>query len=492
MITLTYEAALFHFFLITKIAFKPPKIRRVNMDNTDIVTAPGTLLPDFIPFPVPSPDMSGVFLEIEVIVSDLDDFVILGCQHVGTIPWEDKAPCLVRYSDRGELDTGFGSGGYAEINLIADADAKEVGRLHNVERLANEGYLVRLEARFDVESDAGVNERVCVVLAQFTNNGQKDTAFGKGGMAVFPLEPPADVNAAEDNQHPEQRSTLPAATEQMLTTSEFPNKVLGDMKVMEDGTILVYASATNKELNHRTYILRVLRDGNLDTSLNGTGVVELKNETWFQPFRIGAQVEGGFVVSGEQPGIPFIARFHEDGELDQDYGRGGYFSDLSDYGYAAWHQLLALPDGDLVLVGHAGSEGGADPDDAGVVAVAKINSEGHRVPEFNNAQTVYLRDDETIGGFTLWSFAALIDKSSRIVIAGRRLNESFILSSFIARLKEDGSRDSELGTNGVIYHPLPGSFNALTEHRLGEGYYATGYTFEVGSSIGDRLYRIAD
>ncbi len=462
------------------------------MDNTDIVTPPGTFPPGFRPFPVPSPDMSGVFLEIEIIVSDPDEFLILGCQHVGTIPYGNKAPCLVRYSDRGELDTGFGSGGYAEINLIADAGAKEVGRLHNVERLADGGYLVRLEARVDVESGAAVNERVCVVLAQFTNNGQPDTAFGEDGIAVFPLEPPADVNAAEDNQHPEQRSTLPAATEQMLKTSEFPNKVLGDMKVMEDGTILVLASAVNKEFNHRTYMLRVSKDGNLDTSLNETGLVELKNDMWFRPFRIGAQVEGGFVVSGEQPGIPFIARFHEDGELDKDYGLGGYFSDLSDYGYAAWHHVLALPDGDLVLVGHAGSQGGANPGDAGVVAVAKINSEGRQVPEFNNAQTVYIRDDETTGGFSLWSFAALIDTSSRIVIAGRRLNESFVLSSFIARLKEDGSRDSGLGTNGVIYHPLPGSFNALTEHRLGKGYYATGYTFEAGNSIRDQLYRIAD
>ena len=462
------------------------------MNDIGIFVPPGTFPPGFRAFKVPSPDESGVNLEIEIIVSAPGNYLILGCQHVAPWPIDDKLPCLVKYSDVGMLDPGFGVDGYAVIDLVQDAKTKGMGRLLNVVALSDGGYLARLDATVEVEIEGVKHERFCVALARFTKDGKKDAAFGMDGIATFPLEPPPDVAVSKSGTDGEHERSPRATIERAPKNSDFPDLVLGDMKLLPDGKVLVYASAVNSEKTHRTYVLRILENGDLDFTLNGSGIVELIVEgAWFRPFRIAGQTsDGKFVVSGERPGVSFVGRFNGDGTLDKNYGTDGDFIDRGEeYGDAAWHQLLQLRDGSLICVGHAGSRA-AVPGSTGVVAVAKIDGEGHRVVGFNGGHTVYMSPNSPTGGFSLWSFGALIDDAERVVIAGKQLDEGMIITSFIARLLKDGSKDPHLDAGGITYHKPPDCFNTITEHLEGKGYYATGYIFKADGSGGDQLYRL--
>lgn len=96
------------------------------------------------------------------------------------------------------------------------------------------------------------------------------------------------------------------------------------------GNSPLLGNAVNKQGTHRTYLLRVLADGSLDTSLNGSGIVVLGAilGAWFRPYRIAEQTrDGKFVISAPRPGIPFVARFQADGNHDDTYGKQGDFTD---------------------------------------------------------------------------------------------------------------------------------------------------------------------
>lgn len=95
-----------------------------TMNGISAATPPGSFCPDFPPFGVFAPDGSGIALTIETILADpKDNCLILGCHKTSL----GHAPYLVKHSFSGERDLSFGTNGYAFIDIMGDADPKDMG-----------------------------------------------------------------------------------------------------------------------------------------------------------------------------------------------------------------------------------------------------------------------------------------------------------------------------------------------------------------------------
>ncbi|RMQ44490.1 hypothetical protein ALQ04_01739 [Pseudomonas cichorii] len=412
----------------------------------------GEIDPGFQPITVPNPQPGERDFSIDTLLRLSSGHFIAGCQDAVYY----QIPCLVRINPDHSVDTTFGQDGYAFIDLSNEPLAENAGHLLDVYQLPDGGYLARLDTIATLKGQ----RLSCLVLACFTVDGQKDPNFGNDGIRLYPLPGPKP-------QWPEALRKLasPIPSPQL---SRFPHERYHDLKVLSDGKLLILTTA--RELNentHRPYVLRLTAEGELDPTFNSSGFMEPVGYMWFKPHRLLEQNNGMLVISGEYPGIPFIARFHENGTLDTTYGDNGYFTDLGPYAYTRWHTLLPDAAQNIVCVGQRG--GPTFLQGRGVTVIGKLDVNGQRVPEFNQGQSVLIEPREA-GDVVLSNFTAIVDQANRIVIGGRQLSPVTLLTGFMARLLQDGQADTSLGENGVLYYEDLQSLDYLLEEP-GMGVY---------------------
>jgi len=226
---------------------------------------------------------------------------------------------VLRYRSDGTLDLSFGGDG---IVLADPTPTYDDGLAVGVE--ADGRIIVAGGAGFD-----GPNERF-VALA-YEPDGSLDPTFDGDGMALTDLTPKADVPFG--------------------------------LAIQDDGRIVVAGNAAAGSSDPKFALVRYERDGSLDPSLAGDGVVI----TNFTPYDDGAYSvaidPGGRIVTaglagngGPAPRFA-VARYLADGTLDPAFGGDGKVStDLTRHFDSAWG-VAVQADGSVVCSGVSGAGG---------------------------------------------------------------------------------------------------------------------------------------
>lgn len=324
---------------------------------------------------------------------------------------------------RGNLDPSFGDRGIVTSPVSPGAGTDNVNDLvvqHDAK------LVVPVWARWG-PTNGGVN----FTLVRYSRHGDPDPTFGTGGVVTTRVAPGGN------------RDDIWAVT------------IQPDGKVVAVGRALMGAGAGGSDFA----LVRYLRDGSLDASFGGDGIVT----TGFGPanegdaaFAVALQPDGKIVVGGQSgptfsPADVALARYEPDGDLDVTFGDGGLVTTTLEPVNDDWIEGVAIQDdGKIVAVGAAVTgpgDGGGDIDHAWL----RYDSTGALDPTFSDDGTLVLGLGEGTNRDGPWGGVAL-QSDGKIVSGGVALtgpanaNRDFVF----ARLSDDGSLDSSFGTGGIV------------------------------------------
>jgi uncharacterized delta-60 repeat protein len=323
---------------------------------------------------------------------------------------------VAQYLPDGSLDASFGSRGDGKVvlNLNQKAVASRAA-------LQADGKVLIL---------GGLPAASEAFLLRLNNDGSLDQTFGTSGILIFGEGIGADVPS-------------PGAT---LLTQE--------IHLQPDGRILI---------TNGTQLYRFETSGTLDSTFNGTGVVQTNQ---FGLCSLALQSDGKIIVGGPQGFPNFLGtrctlfRFNPDGTLDTSFGTGGQLDMAETYALRA---LAVQADGKIVLTGMA--QPGPNIDYSAYwkwdAFILRLTSDGQMDTSFGNSGSV-TTDFENSSNDTVSSIA--IQPDGKIVIAGSRAFSFFgpphafpadNRDAFaLARYNADGTTDMTFGSGGKVIEPF--------------------------------------
>lgn len=333
---------------------------------------------------------------------------------------------LIRLLSNGEVDATFGEQGYAKFNMSNHFPYFSAFP-EKITRLPNGKLLVAFIADDIIDLLPG--------LALFHEDGRLDTEFGVAGYNIYFVKP---IQAA-----------IPQHRDRSLIRPLSSGGGSGMAEVLPDGKIIMaYRSINYYEFSYHSYLLRINPDGTLDTSFQETGFIEFSysgRET--RVVSLAVQADGKLLVAGTAGGEGFVGRFHENGDIDNSYGRDGYF--VSQFFPNAANKIFSslLPvDNKLLVVGSVLLLPGRDRR----LMLVKINDDGTPDVQFNGGDPIVTG----LGLSHLWQSndAQMLD-NGRIVIVGiafEVIGTVLHASALTLRYLPTGELDNTFG-NGLGY-----------------------------------------
>jgi uncharacterized delta-60 repeat protein len=319
--------------------------------------------------------------------------------------YPDFHSALARYNTDGTLDQTFGTGGRVTIALNVNGD-----RLISAVILPD-GKILAAGSVFQNNLD------LSFLVVRFNANGSLDQTFGTAGTA--------NVVFGDD-------------------TAEV-SKIL----VQPDGKIVVAGTSGRGQGNDMNdfALARFNSDGAIDKSFGVGGKLKTHFSGSNSGTRAGSAVlqpDGKIVVAGsyKNEGLTrqfALARYNENGSLDQSFGSGGTLS--TDFGKDTHGQAIALQaDGKIVVGGYF--ETGFFR--ANEFALARYDTNGNLDPAFGGGGKVV---KDLSGNDVIYS--VLIQRDGKIVAAGRSgSNVSFRFA--VARFNSNGEFDATFGDGGKV------------------------------------------
>ena len=224
---------------------------------------------------------------------------------------------LARYRPGGKLDPSFGRGG----KVLTDFGARCCAEALAV-AIQPDGKIVVAGDSFGAGTDFGV--------ARYNDDGSLDRSFGTGGRVVTKVDQIAAYVAG--------------------------------VVVQPDGKIVVGGRAS-VGLSGGTALVRYRADGALDPTFGHGGIAFTKGGV---PYALAIQRNHKLVTARDPFGV---ARFLEDGNLDESFGRNGRVR--TDFqGRASADEVVVRADGKIVVAGTVGSYPQED------FALARYTSDG--------------------------------------------------------------------------------------------------------------------
>ncbi len=217
--------------------------------------------------------------------------------------------------------------------------------------------------------------------------------------------------------------------------------------IQADGKIVVAGEVSTGQYN--SWILtRIRANGSLDRRFGDRGIVVVDFGGFSRAFAVQIQVDGTFIVGGDNLSRWTVGRFSPEGKLDETYGIGG-FATWAFTSRTSWvTDLVILPDGRAVATGY---DHGFDTT---YFLVARCTSQGQPDDSFGtNGQVQDVFPVCTPPGFerALSGTLALLPDGA-ILVGGVSVDEcpSGVVSQLtVARYTGTGTLDLTYGANGV-------------------------------------------
>lgn len=242
----------------------------------------------------------------------------------------------------------------------------------------------------------------------------------------------------------------------------------GDGKMIVVGTKFTTSTASLK-------LARFRQDGALDTSFNGTGVVDVEN--WAYWGRVAVQSDGKIVVAATGAKNPptttennfILFRYKTDGSRDFTFGTNGRV--VTDFGINASPADIAIQaDGKIVVAGTSNLAGSYS-----TFALARYNINGSLDATFNGTGTVTTAANNAADAYSTGS-CVLIQNDGRIVVVGQTgiaigsRSDPNGTDLCLARYETTGSLDATFGSGGkVTTNFVAGDYENLNAAIAGDG-----------------------
>jgi uncharacterized delta-60 repeat protein len=255
-------------------------------------------------------------------------------------------------------------------------------------------------------------------LALFDPQGRLVEHFGRGGRQVVRL-----------------CGNLSRGLRDCWLPPGIPGLEACDIRVQDDGRILLLANHHYQFCDHVGVLIRLLPDGELDASFNGRGFVmvrRLLKNTWLGCLAL--QADGNIVVGGsiDLPQQGLLARYDPWGTLDDSFGEDGFVSILAQGHSVMINQIVQHRDGDLQAFGSS-----RDPMHA---LSLKVRPDGKPDLHCNEGQCHLMKIGRTCSQWT----AALAQPDGKLLTAGATIGG--IEADFVlARHLPDASLDPKFG-----------------------------------------------
>lgn len=318
------------------------------------------------------------------------------------------AMIVARYNSDGSLDSTFGSGGIATLDIGGFTIAHALA-------LQPDGKIV-VGGRGGPISDSNF------IVVRYNTDGSLDSTFGVNGVAV--------------------------------TLINFFFSQITDLAVQADGRIVVVGDATLVGAPFGTFVTTLARynaDGSLDATFDGDGVSQVVPAGFeaFQPANpvgLALQLDQKIVVAqtcvGEETQKLCASRYNSDGSLDLAFDGDGVAETEFDSSFGGLAQAIDIqPDGKIVAAGHIFTPTGGFP------GLARYNADGSPDNSFDGDGRVIVTNPVQ---FQL--NALTFQPNGKIVMAGRGFIHDPVFHSVMSvmRCNPDGSTDVTFGSSGLV------------------------------------------
>ncbi|MDN3026185.1 delta-60 repeat domain-containing protein [Streptomyces sp. S.PB5] len=335
-------------------------------------------------------DIGGWAQEYGMVLQPDGKAVVVGDASAGTV--------VARFNADGTLDTGFGEGG----RTLTDFTGSRLGM-----------RAVALQPDGKIVTAGGVGGNA--VVARFNTDGSPDTGFGTGGRTTFDFGSTDWVNA---------------------------------VAIQPDGKIVTVGGVQDSTYTAGSVVARFNADGSPDTGF-GTGGHTVTGFGVYNGARaVAIQPDGRIVTVGyANGGKSALERFNADGSPDAGFGTGGHT--IMDH-FGAW--VVALqPDGKIVT---AGGDGGH--------AVARFNADGSPDTGFGTGGRTAVDL-----GLDNWARGMAIQPDGKIITAGfANASRGSRADTALVRFNADGSPDTGFGTGGHTVIDLGGAGGDDAAHAV--------------------------
>jgi uncharacterized delta-60 repeat protein len=317
---------------------------------------------------------------------------------------------LARYNTNGRLDRSFGLGGKATAALDAGGDGVQAIALQSDGKIVTAGSVIH------------DNFTLAFSVGRFNADGTLDSTFGNNGSVQTTFGDPA----AEGN----------------------------DVVIQSDSKIVVVGTsgAGSYSALNDFVLARYNSDGSLDQTFGTNGTVTTHFPGMFNTgstaFAAALQRDGKLVVAGtyvneSTPNAFALARYNNDGSLDNSFGNAGLVTTRIGGGNALAFGVVVQRDGRIVLAGYSDGE---DHD----FALACYNTNGTLDSTFGNAgitTTNFSTNSDDI------AYALAVGRDGTLLVGGR-VGQYPVFDLGVARYTSNGQLDQSFGVGGKVMTDL--------------------------------------
>jgi uncharacterized delta-60 repeat protein len=340
----------------------------------------------------------------------------------------DSKMLVAKFKADGELDTSFGTNGYAIHNAIVGTSG-EVARSILVQSSGK--IVIAGTIEHDGADDARDRD---IALLRLNSDGTLDSSFGSNGITTLDL------------------------SEGEVSGTSYVADNIGGMTADESGRLLIHAAKKRDGATDTDFVLlRLSADGALDATFgtNGQTSLDIRNLSASpKPPLVmpNGQIMGAGYMRDGSVVVPVIYRTDANGQLDATYGVNGVYSEAV---LAAVTEVYAVaPQGDsLVTVGY----GRVSTEENLDFLSLRIKADGTRDTAYGTDG--YVRVDAN--GFNdNGRFMTTLPDGRLLLVGGGRTAEQAV-DGMVAVLSIDGQADSNFAANGNRLFDFGGSADML-------------------------------